>query len=96
MKRKQLVKRLATAYRTGKLKRPRPHIPEHPLILALKALNCLTEWTLLMFKGFDEAHQRSPEEGISYCTALEKSGIFQTHNDTAKLLNQSLERLANK
>ena len=96
MKRKRLAKRLNTAYCTGKLKRVRPYAPIHPLLLALKALQAHAEATIVMFKGFNEANQRSPEEGNRYFEYLEQSGVLQMHSDTSKMFVQSLEQFSNK
>ena len=96
MKRKQLIKRLQKSYRTGKLKRPRFHFPEHPLMLALKAFRFLLEGTIIMFKGMTEAHQRSPEEGNRYFEVLQDHGLFQMHSDVANRLQQGINKHLNK
>ena len=96
MKRKQIINRLNKAYRTGKLKRTRPHIPEHPLIIALKAFSLYAQGTVALLKGISETYEQSPESGDRHIDHLNESGLLQLHSDAGQQLNKALNHLNNQ
>jgi len=99
MKRKQIVRRLQTAYRNGKIKRVRPYVPEHPIMLALKALSYLVKGTSILLKSVNDAYKQSKEEGDIHCNKLKESGVLQKQLEAGESLNKALvqyhDKLAN-
>ena len=63
----------------------KPKQEEHPIMLAVKALSCLTEGLILILKTITEA-----EDPNDMCKQFEKEGVFKEYREAAESVSAAM------